>query len=58
LKRATLIPKYSSFNYENEFLWHTKMWLVSDRSDESSLQFIHANEVESESEDYVTGNCI
>jgi len=56
LKRATSIPKYSSFNYEIEFMWHTKMWPVSDRSDESSLQFIHADEVESESEDYVTGS--
>ncbi|BAB11362.1 unnamed protein product [Arabidopsis thaliana] len=54
LKRATSIPKYSSFNYEIEFMWHTKMWPVSDRSDESSLQFIHADEIESESEDYVT----
>jgi len=32
------------------------MWHVSDRSDESFLQFIHADEVESESEEYVTGN--
>jgi len=37
-------------------MWHTKMWPVSDRFEESSLQFIHADEVKSESEDYVTGN--
>ncbi|KAL9840459.1 hypothetical protein AtNW77_Chr2g0228661 [Arabidopsis thaliana] len=30
------------------------MWPVSDRSDETSLQFIHADEVESEYKDYVT----
>ncbi|KAL9808899.1 hypothetical protein AtNW77_Chr00c001g0320601 [Arabidopsis thaliana] len=35
-------------------MWHTKMWPVSDISTESSLQFIHADEVESEYEDYVT----
>ena len=56
LKRATSIPKYSDYVYEIEFMWHTKMWPVSDRSDETSLQFIYADEVESESEDYVTGN--
>jgi len=56
LKRATSISKYSDYVYEIEFMWHTKMWPISDRSDESSLQFIHADEVESESEDYVTGN--
>jgi len=37
-------------------MWHTKMWPVSDISTESSLQFIHADEVEYEYEDYVTGN--
>ncbi|KAL9285923.1 putative nucleic acid-binding protein [Arabidopsis thaliana] len=54
LKRSTSIPKYSSSTFEIEFMWHTKMWPVSDISTESSLQFIHVDEVESESEDYVT----
>ncbi|KAL9858949.1 putative nucleic acid-binding protein [Arabidopsis thaliana] len=54
LKRATSIPKYLVYVYEIEFMWHTKMWPISDRSDESSLQFIHADEVESEYEDYGT----
>ncbi|KAL9285706.1 hypothetical protein AtEden1_Chr4g0277221 [Arabidopsis thaliana] len=37
-------------------MWHTKMWPVSDRAEESSLQFIHADEVNAESEDHVVGN--
>jgi len=32
------------------------MWLVSDRAEINSLQFIHAHEVNAESEDYVIGN--
>ncbi|KAL9808892.1 hypothetical protein AtNW77_Chr00c001g0320511 [Arabidopsis thaliana] len=35
-------------------MWYTKLWHVSDISTKSSLQFIHADEVESESKDYVT----
>jgi len=56
LKRATTIPKYSDFHYEIEFMWNTKMWPISDRAEESSFQFIHADEVNAESEDYITGN--
>jgi len=37
-------------------MWHTKMWAVSDRAEQSSLQFIHADEVNGESEDHVVGN--
>jgi len=37
-------------------MWHTKMWPVSDRAEESSLQFIHADEVNGESDDHVVGN--
>ncbi|KAL9293422.1 putative nucleic acid-binding protein [Arabidopsis thaliana] len=54
LKRATTIPKYSDFHYEIEFMWNTKMWPISDRAEESSFQFIHADEVNAESEDYIT----
>ncbi|AAF34238.1 hypothetical protein; 90305-89226 [Arabidopsis thaliana] len=53
LKRSTTIPKYTDFHYEIEFMWHTKMWAVSDRAEQSSLQFIHADEVNGESEDHV-----
>ena len=56
LKRATTIPKYSDFHYEIEFMWNTKMWPISDRAEESSFQFIHADEVNAESEDHVVGN--